>query len=177
MRSIVTYDPKTTKLVPKTPQPKIGITAAKFGKHHLLIASVKVSMAKLAYLYHHGVWLSMVTHLDGNKDNYAPDNLTAYRPKGRGNAKANSLTQPIPHAVMLADKSGYLPAFKPPMKPKYPPTRNWVLATAVDGTSLGVYADPEYAKRIARDNLTNIAESDLIKLGVIQRQDIANIDK
>ena len=166
LHSILDYDPVTTRLVPKPSQPKLGLTAAKFGKRHLLIGGYKVSMAKLAYLYHHGAMLSMVTHIDKNKDNYAPDNLTQYIPQGRGASRPQNPNAPIPYA--LHDYSGgYIPAFKAPLNPKYPPTRRIVVVTAVDGTSLGTYDQAEYARRIARDNISNLTREDLIDLGVI----------
>lgn len=73
LKTIVDYDPITTKLVPKPAQPLIGLTATKFGQRHLLIGGSKHSMANLAYLYHHGKTIARVKHLDGNNLNFAPN--------------------------------------------------------------------------------------------------------
>ena len=164
LHQIVRVDPNTTKLVPISPQPQVGITAAKFGKHHLLIGTTKVSMAKLAYLYHHGTMPSMVTHLDHNKENYAPTNLVPYIPQGRG--KPRDLTQPTPSTI--TDEYGnYIPVLRPPLNPKYPPQVKFIIITDVLGYALGNYTSQQYATNLAAQNISNIRTADAIRLGVL----------
>lgn len=164
LHQIVRVDPNTTRLVPITPQPQVSVTAAKMGKHHLLIGTVKVSMARLAYLYHNGTTPSMVMHLDQNKENYAPTNLVPYIPRGRG--KPRDLTQPTPSTI--TDEYGnYIPVLRPPLNPKYPPQVSFVVITDVLGYALGNYANKQYATSLAAKNVSSIRTADGIRLGVL----------
>lgn len=174
LRSIVTYDPTTTKLVPVNPQPRLGITAAKFGQRHLLIGCVKVSMSKLAYLYHHGEMPAMVTHLDGNNTNFAPDNLVPYKPSGR----AKNL--PIPDAIDHWQNAGsdrMLGAcFRAVLRPPAGCQGKTIVLT--DGMGYPVTAKTrKNAMRLAATYAKNLTNEQKQTLGMLPQQDVANIDK
>ena len=164
LHTILSYDPVTTKLVPKSPQPQIGITAAKFGQRHLLLGATKYSMAKLAYLYHHGVMPNMVTHIDNNKLNFAPDNLTPYKPSGRPNHL------PIPDAVdawqnqSVSAKLGarYQPIVRPPKGCIGKP----ILLTDAMGYSITARTI-DGAKRLARLYAKSLTDKEKEQLGMI----------
>lgn len=163
LHTILSYDPLTTKLVPKSPQPQLGITAAKFGQKHLLLGATKYSMAKVAYLYHHGIMPSMVTHKDGNPCNFAPDNLIPYKPSGRRKHL------PIPDAIdawqnpAVSAKLGarYQPIVRPPKGCTGTPI------LLIDGMGYAITARTiDGAKRLARLYAKSLTNEEKQQLGM-----------
>lgn len=164
LHQIVRVDPNTTRLVPITPQPQLGITATKFGQHHILIGATKVSMSKLAYLYHHGTLPKQVTHLDKNPDNYAPENLVPYKPTGRNR------NQPIPDYMSARDAEVtrsigalYYAVLKPPAY-----VTNGKSIILKDGMGYAVTArTPDQAKRLAVKYIKTLTTKQKETLGMI----------
>lgn len=168
LHAIVNYDAATTRLVPKVPQPQLGLTATKHSPTRLQIGATLYSMSRLAYLYHHGKIISRVCHVDGNRLNYAPDNLEPYIPSGR------SASLPIPvaldahPAIELKTKLGksYYAALRVPAKPKYTPTATVIVVT--DSIGYRVTARTEQsAIRLARAHISKLSTKEKQALGML----------
>lgn len=157
LRTIVRVCPNTTRLIPIDPQPQQGLTATKFNAKQLLIGTKLYSMARLAYLYHHGKVISRVTHLDGNADNYSPDNLIPYKPRGRRPASA-----PIPHAIPTGYGAYYV-ALKPPQGVT---SGKVLLATDAVGSAI-VQHTPATACRVASKYAKTLTLEELKTLGML----------
>lgn len=163
LRQILDYDPTTHSLTPKASVP-IGLPkATKHGKHQLYIGTQVFSMAKIAYVYHHGKQCNKVTRVDGDKNNYAPSNLTGYVPAGR-KLLATFITT-ITDNDQLRGKI-FRAVLHAPTNPPYKPEAKYVpiyddKGYAITGT------DPDYVKRVAAKFGKAPTRADLIKLGMI----------
>jgi hypothetical protein len=172
LRLIVTYDHETTRLIPRHRVPQGLPLARKHGKHQLYIDSKTYSMKKLAALYHHGAASNRITQLDGNKDNYAPDNLSPYTPTGRRD------TRPIPDALKQTEPySGgvyYQPILRCPRITPYAPINKFIMAHDQFGNALRSYSK-EQAKRLALECIKHMTDEDRIRLGMISPNHVENI--
>lgn len=157
LRTIVRVCPNTTRLIPIDPQPQQGLTAAKFNARQLMIGTKLYSMARLAYLYHHGKVISRVTHLDGNADNYSPDNLIPYKPRGR-----RPVSSPVAHAIPTSYGAYYV-ALKPPQGAT---SGKMILATDYMGGAI-VEISVDRALRAATNYAKTLTPEERHKLGMI----------
>lgn len=163
LHKILDYDPVTHRLNPKPEQPSGMRKAVKNGKHNIIIGAKCYTMSKVAYVYHYGVLVSRVTHRDGNKDNYAPDNLVAYKPDGRADLA------PIPDAIRDKDLYAgefYKPILRPPKRTAHPPQVKFVFVYDEHGNPARAYT-MRYARRLAWEYIKRMTSDDRVKLGMI----------
>lgn len=163
LHQILDYDPTTHRLTPKAYIPAGLPTPRKSGKHQIVIGMHSYSMKKIAYLYHHGKLSTRVTQKDGNKDNYAPENLVGYIPAGR-----SMLT---PYVMALQDNDPlrgviFRAVLHSPDKPPYKPEVKYLPIYDKNGYAI-TGTDAAYVKRIGAMYCKHPSRSDLIKLGVL----------
>lgn len=163
LKQILDYDPITHWLTPKRPIPQGLPEVRTNGKHQIIIDSNNYSLAKIAYIYHHGVQCNKVTRVDGNKDNYAPENLTGYVPAGR------KVEAPYVDAILDRDPIRgdiFRAVLRPPKKTPYVPQARCLPIYDEYGYAI-VCESAAYAKRIGAKYAKHISHADLVKLGML----------
>jgi hypothetical protein len=163
LRKILDYDPVTHRLTPKPSIPQGLPSVRTNGKHQIIIDSNNYSLAKIAYVYHHGVQCNKVTRVDGNKDNYAPSNLTGYVPEGR------KLDLPYVDAVAEIDPlrgEVFRAVLRAPAKTPYKPQTKYL--PIYDEYGYGIVCESKsYAIRMGTKYRKALTSTDMMKLGLL----------
>lgn len=162
LHAILDYDPTTHRLTPKRPTPEGLPKPRTNGKHQVIIGANNYSMSKIAYLYHHGKAASKVRHKDADKNNYAPDNLEAYKPTGRSsNAPYLDVIKNIDpiHGVT------YTAIIRPPKDPPMTPEVKFLPIHDDQGYAI-TSPSADYAKRTAAKYMHYLTDQQKKQLGV-----------